>query len=637
VSRDADADPVTPARAGRRVAAIHGRDLLSGHPSLLPEALLADGYELLALDRPAIAGLLERKVPFQTPEDWLAAAEGETVKIRSTAERALVGWTAHAPRTLSSDGLCWPDHDHWSVPELWLEMTVALRLAVAFDRAGVARLRFSSEHRRVDFAVREEPPGPIVDLWSRMLPSIVEPISMANFPESRNVEAFRQMLSDSPLGEPLRAARSAVNARRFFIAARELLAEVDRSRLVLLLLPARELDRSGPIVQRLHRHLGTSLVAVPWMDSHELTVEAAGLNEIPWLPTPPLERGPLQEEQRIAAGVMRNISEHDLGELAPAREELSAALQRLASGWAAQARRLRWTVHMLRELRPRLVITARDALPYQVPTEAARIAGVPVITLPHGVIEWSPPERLEPRLGVIHVAGIKNPTAPADALRICHDVLIQHEYPRRVREFLDEASGDTTRVLVLTEGFGALEVRSHQRALKSILAAARILGPAARIALKPHPADPHDEAALMQQDEPPGPCVVSLPRETDVIAAIGASDLVIGVNYVGSALFHAVSAGTPVVRMTIPRMPESDGHTLTNRDAWAVFWDRMLLSVEETDGLVEVLRRMKDPEFVEALRQRSHDAAAALRPDPDAPSIIDVVDEVLTGRTAQNS
>ncbi len=631
------ADPATSARSSRRVAAIHGRDLLSGHSSLLPEALLADGFELLALDRPAIANLLERKVPFQTSEDWLAVTEGETVKILSTAERALAGWTAHAPRDVSSDGLRWPDHDHWLVPELWLEMTVALRLAVAFDRAGVTQLRFSSGHRLGDFAVREVPLGPIADLWSRMLPEIVEPISIANCPETRSVDLVRRTLSESPLGEPLRTARSAVNSRRFFIAARKLLAEIDRSRLVLLLLPARELDRSGPIIQRLHRHLGASLVAVPWMDSHELTAEAAGLNDIAWLPTPPLERGPLREEQRFAAGVRRNISEHDLGELAPAREELSAALQILASGWSAHARRLRWTVRMLRELRPQLVITARDALPYQVPTEAARIAGVPVITLPHGVVEWSPPERLEPSPDVIHVAGIRNPTAPADALRICRDVLIQYEYPRRVSEFLDEAPSDTTRVLVLTEGYGALNVRSHQRGLKSVLAAARILGPEVSISLKPHPADPPDETALMHEGEPPSSCVVTLPRETDVIAAIMASDLVIGVDYVGSAFFHVVSAGKPVVRINTLRSPEYDEQAASNWFAWAAFWDRMLLNVDDTDGLVDVLRQMKDPEFVERLARRSDAAAAALRPDEDAPSITDVVDEVLARRTAQSN
>lgn len=632
-----DADRVPSARASRHVAVVSGWDLLSEHESFRPETLLADGFELLAMDRSAIAGLLDRKVPFQTPEDWLAAAEGDTARIISAAERAFIGWTEHAPQTVSSDGLRWPDHDHWRIPALWLEMTIALRLAVAFGRGQVTRLRYSHDHRPNSITADDVPLSTVADLWTRMLPSIAEPVSMANHPGLRSIDTLRRSLSASPLGGPLRVARTGVNSRRFFAATRKLLPESDRDRLVLLLLPARELDRSGPIVQRLHRHLGASLIAVPWMDSSELVAGAADLNEIAWLPTPPLERGFLQEERRFAAGVMRNISEHDLGELEPAREELSAALQHLAGGWAAHARRLRWTVQMLRRIRPQLVITARDALPYQVPTEAAHIAGVPVITLPHGVIEWSPPERLARRPDVIHVGGIRNPTAPADALRVCHDVLIRYEYPRRVHDFLDEAADGTTRVLVLTEGFGGLNVRSHQRGLKSVVAAARILGSAVHIALKPHPADPPDETALMHEGELLASCVRTLPRETDVIAAIVASDLVIGVDYIGSALFHVVSAGKPVIRLRTLMMPETDVHAATNWVAWAAFWDRMLLSVDDTDGLVDVLRRMKDPAFVEELRQRSHGAAAALRPDADAPSIVDVVEEILASRTAQNS
>jgi hypothetical protein len=633
-----------PARSERWVAAIYGWDLLSGHPRLDPESLIADGFEVLALDRPAIAKLLELELPFRTPEDWLNATGMDPAGTYSSSSRASDGWSDHHSDSITSDGLHWPDHDHWQVPETWLTLTVGLSLATAFQRAGVTRLRFSSKHPEGARGVRECPLRALADLWQRILPDAADPVIVDGVDDPRALIRIRRAISETPLGEPLRAARSRLDSRHFFASARSALEGIDRSRLVLLLLPARELDRSAPIISLLRDHLGPTLIAAPWMDAKGLTSEAGRLNAVPWLPTPPLERGFLSDERRLAAGVGRNLAAHDLGDLESARPEIDAALRTLSTGWAAHARRLRWTVDMLRRIRPALVVTARDAISYQVPTEAAQLAGVPVITLPHGVVEWSPQGVLAPRCGIVHVGGIRNPTDESQAIQVCRDIMITHEYPRRVREFVQATPRTAVQILVLTEGYlgwnsPSVLARSHQRALQIIAEASARAAVGTEFMLKPHPADPDDEQALMLEGMRPGTKVVVLPREADTLAAIAASDLVVGLNYVGSAMVHAVMQGCPAIRIsTSHALLSAEGEDWANWTKWAEFWDRALLSVASTAELLETVQRVhRDPAFVEELRQRSHDAAAALRPDADAPSIIDVVEEILATRTAQNS
>lgn len=222
--------------------------------------------------------------------------------------------------------------------------------------------------------------------------------------------------------------------------------------------------------------------------------------------------------------------------------------------------------------------------------------------------------------------------------------MITHEYPHRVREFVETTPRTAVQILVLTEGYlgwnyPSVLARSHQRALQIIAEASTRAAVGIKFMLKPHPADPDDEQALMLEGMRPGTKVVVLPREVDTLAAIAASDLVVGLNYVGSAMVHAVMQGCPAIRITTTHaLLGAEGEDWANWTKWAEFWDRTLLSVTNAGELLETVQRVhRDPEFVEQLRRRSQEAAAALRPDADAPSITDVVDEILAARTGQNS
>jgi hypothetical protein len=340
----------------------------------------------------------------------------------------------------------------------------------------------------------------------------------------------------------------------------------------------------------------------------------------------------------LREGVRRNLALHDLGELEAIRTEVGVALDGLARGWAAQSRRLRWAHRMLHRLSPSLVVTTRLDVAYEIATEAARIAGVATLTLPHGVQEWSPPSRLAQRPGVVHVAGIHNPTVPTGTYRVCADALIRYEYPHRVERVALDAVGDRTlTVLAISEGFGvehvpSIGIRSHERALHALARAADRAGPQVRVLLKPHPGTPDEEHLLLASSG--SNAIRTLPREADLFEVMAASDLVIGVNAIGSALVHAVASGVAVMRLSTHPLYRADGRLWQESRAWATFWDEAILSVDDEDAVAQLLIRARtDCDLLRMLRGRSHSVAERLLAGDGTGRVSGVVEELLAGRS----
>ena len=616
-------------RAPRAVAALHGWDLDEAPALADPRRLLAEGFELLAMDRPAAATLIRAGLPFSTVEDWLARIGSDATAVRDLAARAAAGWSDHHPDDLTTDGAHWPVLEHQVQPEVWSTLAAGLLLASSFRAAGVARLRFLHGHPVHPDALGSTPPASIPHLWIRTLDDIAEPVRLPPGPVGSRV---RLTISRSPLGRMLRLGRFALATLRVRLAMRRLPA-VDGGGRTVLALAGRELLRSAPIVRRIHEHLGPAVVALPWMHARELTLEAGRLSPAPALPTPRLERGSWRDERDLERGVRRNLAAHDLTGLEAAREEVTDALVVLARAWAMHARRLRWTRSVLTALDARLVVATRLDVSYEVPVRAARSLGIPVLTLPHGIQEWSPPALLAPHAAVAHVAGISNPTAPPGSMRRSLDVLIEYEYPHRLRPPSVTRSDGRLRILAVTDGFGAVNrpstgIRTHAHALASL---ARLAGdrPAdVRILVKPHPGNAEDEQLLV--DEGVVGALEFLSREEDLIALLGAADLVLGVNCHGTSLVHAVRCDVPVVRFLTEDPADSSGALWTEPRSWSTFWNEAVTTVRDAERLGLLIDDLiARPEGLGALREDSRRAAALLVPVDGQERLVDILDELL--------
>jgi hypothetical protein len=617
---------------GRRVAALYGWDLANAPELADPVLLHTSGHELLALDRAAVTMLAAADLPFTTVENWLGLIGLEPKAMRESAARASHGWAEHDRDALSVGGVHWPTLEHQLQPFLWSGLTVGSLLAEAFRTADVAELRFLHGYPVHLDALPAAPLDAVARMWMRLLPDTALPVRIPRGPLRTRLRPF---LSRTLLGWLLRSARAGVAAARFRLASAALPSPPAGGRIVLTL-AGRELLRSAPIVRLIEEHGGAAVVAIPWMTARELTREAAALTSAPALPTPRLERGKRSDERRLRDGVLRNLSLHDLGPLEPVREEVTTALVTLSATWAMQVRRLRWARRALRSLGARLVVATRLDVSYEVPIEAARSLDVPVLTLPHGIQEWAPPERLAPRPGIAHVAGIANPTAAPGVLRVSPDALIEYEYPHRVRRpALDLGTGRLI-VLAVSDGFGSVNTpstgaRAHGVALRALARLARERSDVLRVLFKPHPGTPEDEALLLgsEGDAP----LEFVSREADLIALLGMADLVIGVNSRGTSLVHAVRADLPTIRLMTDGSGSASGWLWDEQRGWSEFWDDAVVTLTGADTLDRTVMEMVErPTVRDDLRTRSRRAAAVLLPTTGQERLTVILDELLRTR-----
>jgi hypothetical protein len=619
---------------GFRVAALYGWDLANASRLADPAMLLASGYQLLALDRTAVSTLAAADLPFSTVEDWLGPLGLEPTAARESAARASHGWAEHDRDALTVEGVHWPTLEHQLQPFLWSGLTVGSLLAEAFRTAGVDQLRFLHGYPVHLDALPEAPPDAVARMWMRLLSDVARPVRIPHGPLRTRL---RPLLSRTLLGWPLRSARAGAAATRFRVASAALPNPPAGGRIVLTL-AGRELLRSAPIVRLIEEHGGAAVVAIPWMTARELTREAAQLTSAPALPTPRLERGGRSDERRLRDGVLRNLALHDLGPLEPVREEITAALVTLSATWAMQVRRLRWTRRALRSLGAGLVVATRLDVSYEVPVEAARSLDLPVLTLPHGIQEWAPPERLAPRPGVAHVAGIVNPTAPPESLRVSPDALIQYEYPHRVRRPAIDPETDRLTVLAVSDGFGSANIpstgaRAHGLALMALARLARERSDVLRVMFKPHPGTPDDEVLLLgaESDTP----LEFVSREADLIALLGMADLVIGVNSRGTSLVHAVRATLPTIRLMTDGTGSASGWLWDEPRGWSEFWDDAVVTLTGADMLdPTIMDLIERPSGLEELRSRSRRAASVLLPATGQERLTVILNELLRAHTA---
>jgi hypothetical protein len=268
---------------------------------------------------------------------------------------------------------------------------------------------------------------------------------------------------------------------------------------------------------------------------------------------------------------------------------------------------------------------------YQIPAEAAASLGIPTLSLPHSLVEWSPPGRLRTSRHAIHLGGIENPTAPPGAILRCSEAFVTYQYPQRVED-VDTAAltGSGLTVLILTDGFGAVNrptpgLRWFEEALRALADAVEPLGPDHRILLKPHPGTAEDERLVV--DALGLQRITVLPRTADLIQLLRSSDLVVGIDTVSSSLVHAVLAGIPIMRLSM----RADGWAaLRSERPWRDFWSRAVLSLGDGTALAQALLRFAEsPDFRIELRQRSDAVAEQLRPTAPTPSLAEVVDELI--------
>jgi hypothetical protein len=523
-------------------------------------ALRDDGVTLLALDGAAVALATSADIACDTVEDWLG--DDGLVRCREAGDAMEQAWFEPAREAFTAQGLCWPAFDRHAMTWFWPETQVAAALAARFRERGVDELGYVAGRRskaRLYYYAPSDVPGA---LWRASLPDIARPRLRAwRLPPLRHLFRRIHRGGEQFLVATLRLVTGTPERKRVGIhePAPEALAGQ-----VVLAASAAERQRFATVAGL--RAWPGGLSAVTLESDRRVAHKVARYWQVPTLPGPApgaIDRA-LARRFRAAWRHARDAAtgtpwESPLTDL-DFHFEFYCAVRwpTLAASFA------RWRTLWARAHPAAVLVSSLPDSESQLPAAAARDLGIPTLALPHAAV----PGHNRLGLSAEHIvcatplekAFYDEHGALGNTTHVCRGILSESSYPVTA-----SASGGRAdfHVLCLLDPVGNQGTLTQYVAARAQLAGLRALadvpGDLVRrvsVAFKHHPAFP--EQGLLRAA---GPDVKGrlLPLDSALAEALATADVVVALNYSGSALHHAIVAGKPVLFLfTDPAFAASD-------------------------------------------------------------------------------
>ena len=511
---------------------------------------VAGGAQLLALD--SAAGLAFRSADLDCTfyDDWLdAAARRDISRIRQLCSG---GWFAGQRDAFTSAGVCWPEIDQVMMSGFWEEHALQLALADVFVGAGVARLSFfrGSGNRP---SLHRSPADTFGRTWEQVLSDRL----VVDVLPGPTGESMPMAIADR-VGRRLRRVGAAVRAGAVRLPRRQQL----RGRVVVAV-GEDEAARFESHVMELADAFDGHVVAVVLEPDTATALVRGARWRLPVLPGPPPR--PEVDTGDFAAALARSRAasagtpwESALAG-APFQFEHFAHVR-----WPRQVSVLRGWMQLWDDLAPSaVVVSSLDDARSQLPAVAAKRAGIPSVAMPHAAFyaktraevesDWllygsslqrraftaagAPGGQLLPYVppgaagrplpsGATAAAAAAEPRA-LTVLALTNPV--NEDHPGRVIN--DCSLGHRDQLTALSILFDA----------PSDLAALGL-----HVRLKTHPLYP-DLPLLLAAG--PAVAAAALPSSARLDEELAAADVVVGVNYVGSAIAGVAAARKPLVHL----------------------------------------------------------------------------------------
>lgn len=524
---------------GEKLCAFFGSDIGKRHAHYL-KRLHKEGYSFLPLDTPAIGMAASNELPYNLIDEWLGP--DEMLQSRKTAAECELRWFESAREDFVSDGICWPEFDREAMYWFWHDITAAKALAEAFVRKGIRRLAcYQAVGLRP--ALYYRPSDVISAFWKGRLQDRVEILPMGRtgkWTQSPQSLIFRFLERVDFLGRFRRDRRGAHPS---------LLAEK-----LVLVLHHGEFDRFTPVVRQLYRRYAGQVAGVILFLNRSKAEAIARHWPVPVASSPHVKTPDPDLREKFLNGYKRALDraegqvwEHFLA-WTPFHFRFYCEKR-----WPLLASKFRCWTDLWRKARPKAVlVSSLEDSESQLPTVAARQLEIPTFSIPHGGFS---PRSLGPPVAdrllystSIQKALYERAGTPPDRLLACRNLVAENEYP--VGAANDVAVSEGWRVLALTNpiGTGCLAQRifpaAQLRALRALANPPSDVAEKLRLRVKVHPGFPDlelfDSADVGLKEQ-------VLPFDMEISAVLKAFDLVVAVNYCGSALIHVLRAGMGVV------------------------------------------------------------------------------------------
>ncbi|MEM4725270.1 MAG: hypothetical protein QXP01_09680 [Candidatus Hadarchaeum sp.] len=545
-----------PHKTNRKLFAFWGSDVKDQGGQVLQE-VFDKGYTLLALDVPAIGAAAEARIPYTTTDDWI---DPETMyRVKQDAVLCESSWFRSARDKFTANGVCWPEFDHHAMHWFWLDAMLALELAQVFRARELEELGFSRAYLARP-ALYYYLSDIVTGLWMAELghSASLYPLSdMAPRTSFRqNLSGFLCLLKTSIKGISGKIATifpsTATSGDR--LDATLPLPRMLQGRVVFALNPG-ELFRFGPIIKKLSDDMPGQVAVITLWDDPEIVANFVAEWSVPLVSAPP--PAPLDPDlglqfldgyaqtKEMASG---NPWQRPLKHLDFHFEHY--CVQR----WPILEARLRSWSSLWQQAQPQAVIVSQlQDSEAQLPAEAARRLGIPTFAIPHAAV-FSRTYYAVPSEHVLYSfltqkATYQRSGVSESRLIPCSDIAIMDEYP----VVSVEAPEGVWRVLALTDPIGYVDCLTPTISPRAQLQAlATLNNPPGDIAqhlslrIKVHPNPTYSDLPIFS--------AVSdslrkriLPTNSKLSTVLEETDLIVAVNYCGSALVHAFRDSKPVI------------------------------------------------------------------------------------------
>jgi hypothetical protein len=571
------------------------------------------GATLIPLNARGLYLAWKAGLSFELFERWLGIET--TMKTRWVAEEWERQWYLPARAELSSHGICWPVFDREALSKYWSDLT----LAAAFASACGTR-----EVKIVDMVINDP-----------LRPSLFTYRSDIHFQLMRTLlgEARTRVYTTHVDPWWLLAPR-AIRLDDAPKNTRQPSTGKISGNIVLALNPG-EFNRFLPVIRSLARHYPGQVVVISLWKEVTAAENLSRLTGIPVVSPADAREFDASLGKRFFNGYCRALAG---AEGKPWKVPMAAnryhfefyCLWRLP---VLAANHAQWQ-NLWRRFRPRLVITSNlpDA-EAQLPAQAARAEGIQTVALPHGgfgsreylCYSQTVLYNCIPAKKVFAAAGLDE-----TRLRPCREIISENEYP--VRRHPLNPRKKPWRVLALTNPikfsgclFNQMFVTSQADALRSLIHIPKDLADKVSMRVKPHPGRDDKELFLTIGSEL---TKRMLPPDIELAEALNDADLVVALNYSGTALIYTFQRRKPVVFFW--NDPFLLNKSQTFRHAHLMLEGGAFAG--SADALWKTIRRFfTEPAFATQLTNRADRFARDNLDTDDYPQIGDIVRDLLTG------
>jgi len=524
------------------------------------------GYELLAFDAKASVLAVKEGVPVHTLSSFLTGDDvGQALQQAKESQR---NWFAPGREEFTVAGICWPQVDGEAMRWFWWDAMLSLKLADALKRARVDRL-LCIRHLCRRPGIRDARSDAVNVILKTQLPRITSELQPSWFLEPGQWEDLLRRTATRAFGLACKSNIAAVHGRGCAGGG------------VALVMAIGELHRFRRLINDLSKRYSGRFALAASSQVHSLPDAKDLDNSIPFFSGP---RWPVAHTAMAALTSWlpaSAFSSHGAGFIRAYRKCVKSSMTRHwhkplkdLSFHFAYYLKYRWP-HLLtnamrvwanlwRTVQPQVVVSSSVGDPVQdLAVFTARTQGISTVAIPHGGITRSMSD-VSFAEHVLYENDVQKwhfekEGVDGQCLLPVRGVLEENEYPvEAMRAF---SLTKKCRILALTQVpldaclMGAVTLAAQLEALRAVSKPPSELAGRVEVAIKVHPGTTDLDMISLAGEEVEKRL---LPLESELKSALAETDLVVAVNYSGTALVHALRYERPVIQILTEADPILD-------------------------------------------------------------------------------